>query len=54
MGIDRTAYDCGRREFWPDPKGEGVALFKDLNHFRTSTQIQPSLPKALKSGPLHF
>ena len=52
MGIDITAYDCRRPfEFWPDPKGEGVALFQDLNHFQTGTQIQPSLPKVLKSGP---
>ena len=27
MGIDITAYDYRRPcEFWPDPKGEGVAL----------------------------
>ena len=52
MGIDITAYDCGGPcEFWPDSKGEGVTLFQDLNNFRTGTQIQPSLPKVLKSGP---
>ena len=52
MGIDITAYDYGRLcEFCPDPKGQGVALFQDLNHFRTGTQIQTSLPKVLKSGP---
>ena len=49
MGIDITAYDCGRPfEFWPDLKGKGVALFQDLNHFQTSTQIQQSLPKVHK------
>ena len=46
MGIDITAYDCRRpNEIWPDAKGEGVTLFKDLNYFRTGTQIQPSLKK---------
>ena len=34
MGIDITAYDGQRPcEFWPDLKGEGVALSKDLNYF---------------------
>ena len=52
MGIDITAYDCGRPcEIWPGLKGEGVTLFQDLNNFRTGTQIQPSLPKVLKSAP---
>ena len=50
MGIDITSYDSGRpREFWPDPKGDLVALFQDLNHCQTGTQIQRSLPKVLKS-----
>ena len=52
VGIDITAYDCGIPcEFGPDPKGKGVTLSQELNHFRTGTQIQPSLPKVLKSGP---
>ena len=42
VGISIAAYDCGRPcEIWPDPKGEGVTLF------RTGTQTQPSLPKSL-------
>ena len=51
--IGITAYDSGDpcKLNWPDPKGKGVALFQDLNHFRSSTQFRPSFPKALKSGP---
>ena len=52
MRIAIAAYDYWRpREIGPDPKGEGVALSQVLNHLRTGTQIQPSLPKVLKSGP---
>ena len=52
MGIDITAYDCGRPcELWLGPKGEGVPLLKDLKNLWTRTQIQPNLPKILKSCP---
>ena len=34
MGIDITAYDCWKPcQVWPDPKGEGITLFQDLNYF---------------------
>ena len=52
VGIDIRAYDRGRPcELEPDPKGEGITLFQDLNNFRSGTQIQPCFPKVLKSGP---
>ena len=52
VGIGIPAYDNGRPcEVGPDPKGEGVALSQDLNHFGSGTSFQPNLPKVLKSGP---
>ena len=52
MGIDITAYDCERPcEFWPDPKGEGVTLFQDLNHFRTGNRSSKVCQKFCSLGP---
>ena len=32
MGINITAYDCGRPcEFWPDPKGDPLSGFELLS-----------------------